>query len=62
MRLGQFPGHRFMGVALLFLIAHAQQPASLADEPGDPFKANTVWQGKVIYDKTDYAPRSKPSR
>jgi hypothetical protein len=60
MALIQFPIRGFIIVAGLCLIAFGQRTKFRADEPSDPFRANTVWKGEIVYDKTDYFPESKP--
>jgi hypothetical protein len=50
----------FIASALLCLIALEGPIATPATEPTDPFKPDSVWRGECSYEKTDYAPESKP--
>jgi hypothetical protein len=49
-----------MAAVSLCLIGFAERSAFRAEEPRDPFQPNTVWKGEIVYNKTDYAPQSKP--
>ena len=60
MRFFHYPRHGLMAAVSLCLIGFAERSAFRAEEPRDPFQPNTVWKGEIVYNKTDYAPQSKP--